>query len=228
MKRTMTVLALAMAWAMTVSAAGRSARDEGSAKDEGSGTETKAIKLFNGKDFTGWKLYAPDENADLTKTWSVENKVIKCTGSPNGYIRTTKQYENYTLTWEWRWPGKGGNSGCLLHVHEPDKVWPKSIECQLMSRNAADFWLIDGTDIKEHTNKDDRRVPKMKRHTEKELGEWNKGMAVCDGNTIRLYINGELQNEGTETTVTKGYIAFQSEGTPIEFRKIRLEPIKEK
>ncbi|NIA15590.1 MAG: DUF1080 domain-containing protein, partial [Nitrospiraceae bacterium] len=133
--------------------------------------------------------------------------------------------ENYRLTLEWRWPDGAGNSGVLLHIHEPDAVWPKAIEGQLQSGHAADFWVIGGTDFKEHTNKNDRRVIKRKRSNEKPLGEWNQYEIVCKGNTIRLYVNGLLQNSATETTVTKGYIGLQSEGTPIEFRNIILEPL---
>ena len=36
---------------------------------------TEKTALFNGKDFTGWKLFLPG-NADVTKTWSVKNGVI--------------------------------------------------------------------------------------------------------------------------------------------------------
>jgi hypothetical protein len=66
----------------------------------------------------------------------------------------------------------------------------------------------------------------MHDHNEKPLGEWNHYEAVCDGDTIRLTINGLLQNVATECTVTKGYIGLQSEGTPIQFRTIVLEPLE--
>lgn len=184
------------------------------------------IDLFNGKNFDGWKLFLPDANADPAATWSVRDGVIHCTGSPVGYLRTTVPYENYTLCFQWRFPENGGNSGVLLHASEPDQVWPKSIEGQLESGHAADIWVIGGTDFKEHTNKEDRRVPKREASNEKPLGEWNQYKAVCDGGTIELYINGLLQNRATECTVTKGFIGFQSEGTPIEFRDIHIVPIK--
>ena len=184
------------------------------------------ILLFNGKDFTGWKLFIPDEKVDPTMVWMAKDGVVHCGGRPAGYMRTEKAYENYRLTFEWRWPESGGNSGVLLHISGEDKVWPRSIEGQLQHENAADFWVIGGTDFKEHTNKLVRRVPKLKPHNEKKPGEWNRYEAVCDGNTITLTINGLVQNKATETTVTKGLIGLQSEGTPVEFRNIILEPLK--
>lgn len=188
------------------------------------------IELFNGADFTGWKLFIPDANVDPATVWSVaDGGVVHCTGSPAGYMRTTEKYRDYRLTFEWRWPGdKGGNSGCLIHVQDVDEVWPKSIEGQLQSENAADIWVIGGADFNEHTNKDDRRVPKRMDHNEKPLGEWNHYEVIADGDTITLTINGRLQNVATGTTLTEGYIGLQSEGTPIEFRNIALEPLKDK
>lgn len=192
--------------------------------EEGSAPER--IELLNGKNFDGWKLFLPDANADPAATWSVQDGVIHCTGTPTGYLRTTSAYENYTLYFQWRFPKSGGNSGVLLHVCEPDQVWPKSIEGQLEHEHAADIWVIGGADFKEHTDKENRRVEKRALSNEKPLGEWNQYKVVCDGDTIELFINGLLQNSATECTLTKGFIGFQSEGTPIEFRDIYLVPFK--
>jgi hypothetical protein len=155
----------------------------------------------------------------------VKDGLLYCTGVPNGYIRTVNDYSNYKLTVEWRWPGEAGNSGVLLHMSEPDKVWPKSIEAQLQSENAGDIWLIDGTDIAEHLDKANRRVEKKEKSSEKPLGEWNTYKILCNGNNISLTVNGVLQNSGTQATVQSGKICLQSEGKPIEFRAVYLEPL---
>lgn len=186
------------------------------------------VTLFNGENFDGWELFIPDKNADPDQTWSADDGIVRCKGKPVGYMRTTRQYAQYKLRFDWRWPRGGGNSGCLLHVCGEDAVWPKSIESQLQSEHAGDFWVIGGTDFKEHVNKGDRRVPKQHAHNEKPLGKWNTMEVVCKDNTIQVYVNGMLQNEATETTVNAGYIGLQSEGTPIEFRNIRLEPAPSK
>jgi len=184
------------------------------------------VELFNGKDFSGWKLFIPDSSADVTRTWTIKDGVIHCSGDPAGYFRTTTPYSNYELTVEWRFPKQGGNSGVLLHIQDKDEVWPKSIEAQLNSGDAGDIWVIGGTTFKEHGGKEDRRVPKKEKSSEKPLGEWNQYRIVCSGDTIELYVNGVLQNRATQCSVTSGYIGFQSEGVPIEFRNIRLKPLK--
>ena len=184
----------------------------------------ETIALFNGKDLSGWKLYLRGRNADPAKVFTVENGVVKCAGRPPGYMRTEKAYKNYKFVMEWRFT-KPGNSGVLVHMSEPDRVWPKSIECQGMYRNQGDFWMIGGTECKEHKGMKGRRVPKKGEHNEKAVGEWNVYEIVCDGDTVRPYVNGKLMNEGTECSVTSGKICIQSEGGVWEARKIVLEPL---
>jgi hypothetical protein len=168
-----------------------------------------------------------DEDADPMDTWSVKDGVVHCKGQPAGYMRTTEKYSDYRLSFHWRWAGEeGGNSGCLLHIQKPDKVWPKSIESQLMAGNAGDIFVIGGTTFKEHTDKDSRRVPKMAESNEKPAGEWNQMTVACQGDAITIQVNGQLQNKATEATVTEGFIGLQSEGVPIEFKNITLTPLE--
>jgi len=186
------------------------------------------IALFDGRSLAGWKQFLPDPKADPAKTWSVKDGVIHCTGTPAGYLRTEKSFRNYFLVVEWRWPANAGNSGVLLHTQREDKLWPYSVEAQLHSGSAGDFWLIDGATA----NVDDsRRNPaasinvKHLQRAEKPLGEWNRYEITClDGNVV-LVVNGELVNCGRDATPDEGAICLQSEGAPIEFRKVELTPI---
>ncbi|HUT29355.1 MAG TPA: DUF1080 domain-containing protein [Sedimentisphaerales bacterium] len=191
----------------------------------------KEVHLWNGKDFTGWKRVLSDENVDVASVWSVRNGVVHCKGKPNGYMRTTADYSNYKLHLEWRWAAEPTNSGVLLHATGPDKVWPKCIESQLKAGNAGDFVLIGGTGVSvggkfiQDTSEPYVIVPKQRDSSEKTPGLWNAYDIVCSGDTIVCYVNGVLQNEGTNATDTSGGICLQSEGSPIEFRNIYLEPL---
>ncbi|MCD6175789.1 MAG: DUF1080 domain-containing protein [Planctomycetes bacterium] len=182
--------------------------------------------LFNERNLDNWTFHLKNSDIDPATVWSVQDGVLRCEGKPSGYIRTTEDYSNYKLHVEWRWPEKPSNSGVLLHMSEPDKIWPKAIEAQLMNQNAGDFYVIGGTDFKEHKGKEDRRVPKINDASEKKPGQWNAYDIICRDNTIELYVNGVFQNKATETTVNSGKIGLQSEGSPIEFRNIKLEPLK--
>ena len=70
-----------------------------------------------------------------------------------------------------------------------------------------------------------RRVVKYDAHNEKEPGQWNVYEVWCVGDTVRPYVNGKLMNESTACSLSGGKICFQSEGAPIEFRNIYLEPL---
>lgn len=195
-------------------------------------TPKEKTMLWNGKDFAGWELFIPDESVDVHDIWSVKDGVVYCKGVPNGYMRTKTTYANYRLHLEWRWPEKPTNSGVLLHASGPDQVWPLTIECQLKAGSAGDFVLINRPGItvdgEDKQDKDKQFVVANKKEasSEKPAGQWNAYDIHCEGDTIRCYVNDVLQNEGTAATITSGWICLQSEGSPIEFRNIYLEPVK--
>jgi hypothetical protein len=184
------------------------------------------VKLFNGQDLTGWRVYLGKKGADAKETFQVRDGVIHCTGKPNGYILTDKEYSNYVLKVKWRWPGKPGNSGVFVHVVGPDKIWPKAVEAQLMADHAGDFWLVDNFKLTVDPARQDKKTPRhyyrLKDNVEKTVGEWNQYEITCKGDTVRLVINGQLVNEGTNAELTKGRILLQSEGSPIEFKDVVL------
>ncbi len=187
--------------------------------------------LFNGQDFSGWTLFVPGDSVDVSDVWSVKDGVVNCKGVPTGYMRTNKSFSNYKLHVEWRWVEKPGNSGVLLHCQGQDQVWPNCIECQLQSGNAGDFVIIGPghitVDGKEYVNNERFLVIEKKVNgIEKPAGEWNAYDIICNGDTIKCYVNGTLQNEGTKFFATAGRIALQSEGAPIEFRNIFIDSIK--
>lgn len=185
--------------------------------DGGSKTE-----LFNGKDLTGW-VCVVDSASDVPaeQVYGVENGNIRIAGNPFGYMRTDKQYGDYTLHVEWRWIGEGTNSGIFQRVQDGDKVWPDAIECQLCAGKAGDFVMLGGAKIDEVECVGEFPVKDRNGDFEKPVGEWNEAKIVCKGNRITVYINDELQNECT-TVNSKGYIALQSEGGPVEFRNVYL------
>ena len=193
----------------------------------------KKVVLFNGKDLAGWKQVSGGKG-DASGTWQVADGVIQCSGKPSGYLRTEADYGDYVLHVEWRWPDKGGNSGVLLHAQGADKVWPKSLEAQLKSGNAGVFYVIPMGEVefKEHADQTNKRVrgrrtDKLAESSEKKLGEWNTYEIHCKGGSVKLIVNGVVQNVATDLNITKGKIGLQSEGTPIEFRNVYLTPMAE-
>ena len=196
--------------------------------------EDTTVHLFNGKDLGNWTIFVPDSSADPDAVFRVEDGVIKVAGIPNGYIRTIESYSNYKLHLEWRWTAEPKNSGVLLHTQGEDLLWPNSIECQLMNQQAGTIILIGegaGVSVKDssyrvETGKRSLVVPRFEESSENPAGEWNSYDITCDGDSIEIIVNGVVQNRGSELTQVSGQIVLQSEGGPIEFRNIYLDPIK--
>jgi len=193
---------------------------------QASGQEGRKTMLFNGKNLKNWAFHLRDATVDPAGVFTVNNGVIRIKGEPFGYMRTKKAYSDYNLHLEWRWPVEPTNSGVFIHVQLPDTIWPKCFECQLKAGSAGDFVCMNGSDMKERTDKSNRVVKKSKDSSEKTPGEWNTLEIKCRGDEIEIYVNGVLQNRGTGTNLTSGHICLQSEGKDIEFRNIWLTRLK--
>jgi hypothetical protein len=140
-------------------------------------------------------------------------------------MRTNKEYEDYYLHVEWRWPVKAGNSGVFLNISGDDKRWPATIECQLMSGNAGDFVFLGGSDAADRIDKTKMVKQKYSPSSENPQGVWNSYDIYSRNDSIIVYVNKVLQNACSNPVPAKGYIGLQSEGAPVEFRNIRLELI---
>jgi hypothetical protein len=204
----------------------------------------KTIRLFNGKNLKGWHADVPgkDINPDTPASFIVRNGMLVSLGEPRGHLISNQSYANYRLELEYRFAGKPGNAGVLVHSSTPRvlyKMFPKSIEVQMQHGDAGDFWCIE-EDITV-PNMEERRGPKEKWGTsagklrriknltdnsENPLGEWNHMRIECVQNQIRVWVNNDLVNDGYDASASSGQIAIQAEGSEVEFRKIELTPIK--
>ena len=70
-----------------------------------------------------------------------------------------------------------------------------------------------------------RRILNLTDDSEKPVGEWNQMTIECLGDNVKVWVNGDLVNHGTNCTASKGQIALQAEGSEVEFRKLLLTPI---
>lgn len=200
-------------------------------------------QLFNGTDLKGWHADVPerDTNTAVQSPFIVRNGMLVSLASPEGHLITDSVFENYSLAVEYRFPGKTGNCGVLVHASMPRALYgmfPQSLEVQLEHGNAGDFWCIaeDITvpDMEKRrgpksewgvTDGKRRRIVNLTDTSEKKPGEWNFMVIECKGSAIKVWVNGDLVNDGTKCTASKGQIAIQAEGTEVEFRKIALRPL---
>jgi hypothetical protein len=203
------------------------------------------VRLFNGTDLAGWTPDVPARDADPNgpPSFIVRDGKLVSLGKPEGHLLTVGRYRDYRLEVEYRFAGKPGNCGVLIHASTPRalyKMFPKSIEVQLMSGNAGDFWVIQedikvenmetrrprrGTEKWGGAEGDARRVLNLTDGSEKPLGEWNSLVVEARGRAITVWVNGDLVNNGVDASVDQGRIALQAEGAEVEFRKVEIGPL---
>ncbi len=206
-------------------------------------SQVASYSLFNGNDLSGWHMDVPelDTNPKAIKPFIVRNGLLVSLGTPGGHLITDSLYENYRLEITYRFAAKPGNCGVLVHASTPRALYgmfPKSMEVQMMHKQAGDFWCIREDisvpdmerrrGLKENwgiIEGKERRIKNLTDSSEKSLGEWNNMKIECRNNTIKVWVNGDMVNYGTDCTVAKGAIALQAEGSEVEFRKVLLTPL---
>ncbi len=198
--------------------------------------------LFNGNDLKGWHADVPamDKDTSLKTPFIVRNGMLVSLGTPGGHLITDSIFENYRLEVVYRFAGKPGNCGVLVHASTPRALYdmfPKSIEVQMMHTNAGDFWCIQEDiavpDMEKRrgpkanwgvSGNKQRRIINLTDGSEKPVGEWNTMVIECLGNTVKVWVNNEMVNAGYNCTVQRGQIALQAEGSEVEFGKVLLTP----
>ena len=200
----------------------------------------------------GWRPLAEKEFVNVNcdpDTWSWKDGLIHSTGHPVGVIRTTYLLTNFELVVQWRHLRSGGNSGVFvwaspqsIHDLEAGKGrLPHGIEVQILDHGfteqyekrtgrKADWFTTDGDVFPTGPAKmkpfppvspNGRRSFPSKNLT-KGVGQWNHYYARCINGEVRLWVNGEEVSGGTDCQPPYGYLCLESEGSPIDFKNLRI------
>ncbi len=188
-------------------------------------SEPQWTALFNGKDLNGWQVVGSDENH-----WIVEGRKLVCNSKKGGsWLATEKSFNNFLLELEFKVP-PGGNSGVFLRA----PLESKALEIQILDDHAEKFaslkpWQYTGSLY---------GLVAAKPGASKKAGEWQKMSIQCQGKKIRVTLNGieailadleELEEQIQDKPGMKkmrGRIGLQDYGRRVEFRDIRLKPLK--
>jgi hypothetical protein len=162
------------------------------------------------------------------ETITIHDGEVRLSGKPNGYFATKASFKNYVLRFDWMYERPEGlkadasfrgNSGLLLHIGEPHKVWPAAIEVQLMNADAGNTFGIPPAKFQ---GKKDAEAQKK---AIKPVGQWNAVEVVCKEGAIVATINGVEVARGTGANPDQGPIGWQSEGAAIRFRNLAIQPL---
>ena len=182
-------------------------------KDDGSWREGKPVRLFNGKDLTGWEALEKDRKFG----WTVENGVLKAPGGGANLVSTAK-FWNFKFHLEYRIPS-GSNSGIGLRGR---------YEIQIQD----DYGKPPNT----HSNSSlySRIAPAM--DASKPAGEWQTFEITLIGRDLTVVLNGKkvIDKAVVEGLTAMGHdpnegepgpISLQGDHGPVEFRNIVLIPL---
>lgn len=201
--------------------------------------------LFNGQDLTGWHVDVPamDTSSSVQSPFFVRDERLVSAGEPQGHLITDALFQNYRLEVEYRFASTPGNAGVLIHASTPRalyEMFPKSIEVQMMHENAGDFWcIVEDIEVPDMearrgpretwgiTEGKARRIMNLTDGSEHPVGAWNTMIVEAVDRSVRVWVNGELVNDGFNATADRGQIALQAEGSEVEFRKVALTRIEQ-
>lgn len=181
-------------------------------------------------------------------TWKFVNGEIHTTGKPIGVMRTKEKFTNFEYVVQWRHLESGGNSGIFAWVSDeglagiqPGQLPRSGIEIQMLdhgyhekytrsSGRVADWFTSHGDVFPVGMSKMKPFPPTSpngsRSFPSKELSrgvnEWNHYYVRGINGEIRLWVNGEEVSGGTDCTPSTGYLCLEAEGSPVEFRELRI------
>ncbi len=202
----------------------------------------------------GWKQLKGDDFENVNcdpDTWTWKDGDVHCTGKPVGVCRTKKVYTNFELVAEWRHEKSAGNSGIFVWAPEeafkdlkPNALPNGGIEVQILDHGYAEqyekkygkkgtFFTTNGDVFPVKTSKlkpfpptspnGSRSFPR--KNLTRGFGEWNHYYVRAINGEIRLWVNGEEVSGGNNAEPRMGYLCLESEGSPIDFKNIRIREL---
>jgi hypothetical protein len=198
--------------------------------------------LFDGKTTDGWVAIGKTEFPE--KGWSVvEGVLVHSHAGGGGDIVTTKQYDSFVLTWDWKIE-EAGNSGVKYNLPNPAKNI--GFEYQLLDDDKNEDGQKGGR-LHQTGSLYDLIEPPVDKKV-KPVGEWNSSRLIVDGTHVEQWLNGEKTVEfeiGSPDLLervakskykkvegfglkTKSPILLQDHGSEIAFRSIKIRVIESK
>ena len=159
-----------------------------------------------------------DENS-----WQEIDGVLVGSGEPKGYLFSNAPYGNYTWRAEYRYMPKDAeaspppNTGFMIHIQEPHKTWPRSLEVQGRFDEMCSIKSNGG--VPALTIEDDAAARESAR---KPVGEWNAVEIVSKDGALTATLNGQLICRSEPGELVEGPIGLQAELFEVHFRRLRI------
>lgn len=202
------------------------------------------VSLFNGKDLTGWKVPEGDNGH-----WRVIDGVIdydaRSEAKGNKSLFTEKEFENYTIYFEWRFkrtsglyamptilpdgsykldvdgkriitPTPNADSGLLFRPGHQANLW-------CWPCGSGELWMVRNN---QNATPQQRAAAVPKANADKPVGQWNRMMVTVIGDRVTIVLNGLKvidKAQLPDLKQTKGPIGLQHHGGPLSQRQIEAQ-----
>jgi len=224
----------------------------GRSEDARAENETTGISARIDGTGPGWKTLGEGDFVNVNcanDTWSWSKNKIECTGKPTGVIRSKTIYTNFELVVEWRHLKPAGNSGVFVWTPkdsldiEPNDL-PAGIEVQILDPAFTESyrertgkkgdWFTTHGDVFAVGKAKMKPFPPLSpngsrsfpsKNLTKPAGQWNHYYIRAINGEVRLWVNGEEVSGGTNCDPKTGHLCLESEGSPIEFRGLRIREL---
>jgi hypothetical protein len=184
--------------------------------------------LFNGKDLTGWTLFAKSGSG-----YRVENGVLVCPDDGGGNLLTNEEFTDFVFRFEFKLT-PGGNNGVGIRAPLSGDIAYSGMEIQILDHDHEKYkgWLKP---TQRHGSIYD--VIPAKGDALKPAGEWNQEEITAKGSKITVVLNGKTLVDADLSTVTdpevlkkhpglhrkSGRIGFLGHNSRVEFRNISVK-----
>ena len=185
--------------------------------------ESKVIKLFDGKTFTGWE---GNMTSFRIQDGAIVGGTLKAPIPRNEFLCTTREFSDFVLKLQFKLLGEGANAG----VQFRSRRISNHNEVIGYQADLGDGWwgaLYDESRRNRPLMKPDEESVKktVKRN------QWNRYEIRAEGRSIRTWINGKRMvdyTEPDERMEQTGIIGLQIHGGPPSeawYRDITLQPL---
>ncbi len=183
--------------------------------DAGPAPLKKPVKLFNGKDLSGWKVQG-------TEKWYVDNGELVCESGPDkayGYLATEKFYKDFDLSLQFKQESNGNSGVFFRSTFEGTKVSGWQVEVAPPNHDSGGVYESYGRGwIKQIPDAEEGYL---------KMGEWNTMRIKVVGGHVQTWLNGHamVDFEDEKIAAGNGSIALQIHdggGIKVRWRKLLL------
>jgi hypothetical protein len=183
------------------------------------------VELFNGRNLDGWAV----ENS-TANNFTVQAGVLRVEG-PQGWLRSERQYGDFTLRVEVRFLTSDADSGVFLRAPGPAsnifiRGWPANayqvqVRDMSVNRTTNPFWAGN---LYRHRVAPGATTfhPEAALAAVRPTGEWQQFEIDATGDRIRARINGVNVLDAAQIANLTGFIGIQGETGALEYRSIAI------